>query len=64
MIRWMQILYYGVRIAYLESVHRRVLHCAPHHREVSVTWLELRRARDEFDAAWASGHLASLRRGA
>jgi len=52
-IRWAQILYYGTRVAYLESVHRRVLDVAPHHREVSVTWFELRRARDEFALAWA-----------
>lgn len=52
MIRWLLILYYGARIAYLESVHRRVFHCAPHHREASVTWLELQHARGEFALAW------------
>ncbi len=52
MVRWSQILYYGARVAYLESVHRRVLETAPHHREVSTTWLELQRARGAFDAAW------------
>lgn len=64
MIRWTQILYYGARIAYLESVHRRVLETAPHHREVSATWLELQRARGEFDAAWGTRNLAHARRGA
>ncbi|MCO5105558.1 MAG: hypothetical protein M9907_00605 [Burkholderiaceae bacterium] len=64
MIRWTQILYYGARVAYLESVHRRVFQTAPHHREVSATWLELQRARGAFDAAWGGGHLAAARRGA
>ena len=62
MMRWLQILYFGARAAYLESVHRRVLHSAPHHKEVSATWLELQRARSEFDAAWWGDELLRGRR--
>ncbi|MBN9462655.1 MAG: hypothetical protein J0H00_15715 [Burkholderiales bacterium] len=54
MTRWLHILFYGLRAAYLEAVHRRVLETAPHHQEVSTTWRELQRARAEFDAAWGS----------
>lgn len=54
MSRWMQVLFYGTRIAYLEVVHQRILQSAPHHHEVSTTWLELQRARAEFDAAWGA----------
>ena len=64
MIRWTQILYYGARIAYLESVHRRVLQSAPHHAEVSVTWLELQRARGQFALAWGPRAFAHSRRAA
>jgi len=54
MSRWLQILFYGLRTAYLEAAHRRVLQAAPHHREARETWLELQHARAEFDAAWGS----------
>lgn len=64
MKRWSQILYYGARIAYLESVHRRVLECAPHHHEVSVTCLELYRARTQFDEAWQRDDDLQARRAA
>jgi len=62
MIRWTQILYYGARIAYLESVHHRVLQVAPHHQEAGATWLELQRARGEFELAWRPRHFAHSRR--
>ncbi|MCD6734416.1 MAG: hypothetical protein LT103_12575 [Burkholderiaceae bacterium] len=62
MIRWTQILYYSARIAYLESVHRRVLQVAPHHEEASATWLELQHARDEFALAWGPRDFAHSRR--
>lgn len=54
MTRWPQLLFYGIRIAYLETVHRQMLNAAPHHHEVSATWLELQHARAEFDAAWSN----------
>lgn len=62
MIRWTQILYYGARIAYLESLHRRVLQVAPHHAEAGSTWLELQQARGEFELAWAPNDFTRSRR--
>ncbi|MCZ7562112.1 MAG: hypothetical protein M5U30_20505 [Burkholderiaceae bacterium] len=64
MIRWAQILYYGARITYLESVHRRVLQAAPHHAEAGTTWLELQHARGEFELAWGPRDFVYSRRAA
>ncbi|MCO5105516.1 MAG: hypothetical protein M9907_00380 [Burkholderiaceae bacterium] len=58
MTRLMHVLFYGARIAYLEMVHQKILQSAPHHYEVRVTWLELRRARAGFDGItrnWCAG---------
>lgn len=52
MMRWPAILFWSLRLAYLQAVHRRVLQVAPAHAEASRTWFEIQRARQAFDASW------------
>ncbi|HMM73611.1 MAG TPA: hypothetical protein PKC22_15565, partial [Rhodocyclaceae bacterium] len=52
LMRWPAILWWWARVTYLELVHARIIECAPHHPEVTVTWLEIQHARARFAAAW------------
>lgn len=51
-MRWLAILWWFARLAYLRAVHARIVEQAPHHPEAGATWLEIQRARQRFEAAW------------
>lgn len=52
MTRWPAILWWCLRLTYLELVHARIVEQAPHHPEATTTWLEIQHARGRFAAAW------------
>lgn len=52
MIRWLAILWWWLRLTYLQVVHDRIVQQAPHHPEATATWLEIQHARGRFAAAW------------